>query len=64
MMQYCGNKELDKSNKNTMNQGNKTGLDYEEGDKSTETENEDMINRDININKTVTNQDTLYKVTE
>ena len=36
----------------------------EEGKESTETENEDMIHRDINKNKTETNRDTLDKIIE
>ena len=59
MMKDCGNEELDESIKNTINEGEKNGLDYEEVDKSTETENEDTIHRDINMNEIETNWDTL-----
>ena len=38
---------------------NETGVHDEERDKSTETENEDVINRDMNHNKTYTNWNTL-----
>ena len=34
-----------------MNEG-KTGIYYEEGNKSIETKNEDIIHRDINVNET------------
>ena len=37
-------------------------LDDEEGEESTETENEDMIHRDMNENETKTNWDILDKV--
>ena len=40
------------------------GLDYEEGYKPTETENEDIIHRDNNINKTETNWGTSEEVTK
>ena len=44
-----------------MNKG-KTFLYDEEGEESTETENEDMIHRDMNENETKTNWDILDKV--
>ena len=40
----------------------KTGLDYEEGDKSTKNEIEDIIHRDINTNEKETNRDDLEEV--
>ena len=40
------------------------GIDYEQGDKSTDTENEYVIHINMNENEIETNRDTLYKVIE
>ena len=61
MTEDCGNEELDDRNKHTMNEGGGC-LDDEEGEESTETENEDMTHRDMNENETKTNWDILDKV--
>ena len=50
MMGDYGKLELGDSNKNYWNEAYKTCLYDEEGEISTETENEDMIHRDINKN--------------
>ena len=63
MMEVCINKELDYRNQNNMNE-ERTGLDDEDGDKSTETQNEYIIHMNIKVNETETNQDTLDKVIE
>ena len=62
MMEDCENEELDDRNQNNINEG-KTIVD-EEGNKSTDTENEEMIHRDMNENETETNKDNLDKVIE
>ena len=49
-MEVCGNEEIDDINKNNMHEVGDTGIYYEEEDKSTDTDNEDIIHRDINVN--------------
>ena len=46
MMEGYGNQELDDRNQNDWNEYNKTGLDEEGGNKSTDNSNEDMIHSD------------------
>ena len=55
------NEELDYMNQNDLNDENKMGLHKEEGKKSTENVNYDMMNRNMNENDTETN---LYALEE
>ena len=62
MKEDCVNDELDNINHNNLNGQNKTGLDEEKGEVSTENKNEDMIHSDMNENKYETIWYTLDKV--
>ena len=62
MMEDYINKELDDMNQNHLNEKNKIGLDEEEGEKTAETINEDVIHRNMNKNGTETNRDTLEEI--
>ena len=48
MMEDGGNEKLDDSNQNNLNRENKSVIDDEQVEVSTETENEEMIHMDIN----------------
>ena len=56
------NEELYYMRQNDLNDENKIGLDEEEGEKSTQTVNEDVIHSNINEKETETNRDTLEEV--
>ena len=56
------NEEFDYMNQNDLNHRNNIDLDEEEGEKSTQTVNEDVIHSNINEKETETNRDTLEEV--
>ena len=64
MMEDFLNEEIDDNIQNMLIKENKTGLDEEQGEKPTETENKDVIHSNINKNEIETNQDIIYGVIE
>ena len=61
-MQDCGKEELGYINQHDLNEEDNTGLDEEEEEVSTQTENADIIHSGMNDNETDTNQYTLKQL--